>query len=766
MSNDYINLKINGRLFPLWIMSNFKKYQIPPIEHIEGHDPCKEEKTKLELRKYQKFIGSYLDFRGPYKEMLIYHGLGSGKTASAINVYNILYNYTPGWNVFILIKASLEKNPWLSDINTWLEKDDKDIRFGNIKFIHYDSPFADKDFIDTVRKSDSSKNSLYIIDEVHNFINNVYNNMTSKMGRRAQTIYDYIVQEKKENDMTRILLLSGTPAINNPYEIALIFNLLRPGIFPKTETRFNELYITQGTYKTLDPAKKNMFQRRIMGLVSYNIGASPDLFATKRPYFRRLPMTKFQQRIYEGYEFKEEQMERKRLHNKLATGTYKSYTRQSCNFVFPYVSQDINGDRRPRPNNFRLTDKEANMFQEGRDDTLKEKKVDTTLYEKAIEMFLTGVDNYWDKMNQKDITNGRTILDDIEDYKNKYNMKFADFWIKQKNKSELVKNFYDCSPKMTVICFTMVRSEGPVIFYSNYVRIEGIDIFKLYLKYFGYTNYNDAEGRDNFRYIEYHGGIKDKSQREIIRKVFNDINNKDGKIVKVILISPIGTEGITLRNVRQVHILEPYWNEVRIQQLIGRAVRMRVHCDLPPEKRFVDIYRYVVVRTNGKWTTDEEISEIAKSKDNLISSFLDLLKEVAVDCMLFKNQNMLAEKYKCFNFNEPSLFDKQIGPAYREDLYYDEKINNGLNSMNSMVKKIKVIEIQAVHKDQTIESDKIIYSKPKQYWYSTETGVVYDHDMDYPIGKITIDINGIPNKLDKDTYIIDYMISIPHIDAL
>ena len=110
--NIYPDLKINGRLFPLWIMNNFKKYQIEPIIRKEGEDPCNKktdltvEENIVELRKYQAFIGSYLDYKSPYKNILIYHGLGSGKTASAINIYNLLYNYNPNWNVFILTKAA------------------------------------------------------------------------------------------------------------------------------------------------------------------------------------------------------------------------------------------------------------------------------------------------------------------------------------------------------------------------------------------------------------------------------------------------------------------------------------------------------------------------------------------------------------------------------------------------------------------------------------------------------------------------------------
>ena len=92
-SQNYIDLKINGRLFPLWILSNFKKYALPPIERKDGEDPCNKKSSGdvHELRKYQAFIGSILDYRSIYHNALVYHGLGAGKTVAAINVYNILY---------------------------------------------------------------------------------------------------------------------------------------------------------------------------------------------------------------------------------------------------------------------------------------------------------------------------------------------------------------------------------------------------------------------------------------------------------------------------------------------------------------------------------------------------------------------------------------------------------------------------------------------------------------------------------------------------
>ena len=73
-----------------------------------------------------------------------------------------------------------------------------------------------------------------------------------------------------------------------------------------------------------------------------------------------------------------------------------------------------------------------------------------------------------------------------------------------------------------------------------------------------------------------------------------------GNLIKLIMISPSGAEGINLSNCRQVHIMEPFWNEVRIEQVIGRAIRQCEHKDLPMKERTVDVFRYKMIRNSGK----------------------------------------------------------------------------------------------------------------------------------------------------------------------
>lgn len=394
-----------------------------------------------------------------------------------------------------------------------------------------------------------------------------------------------------------------------------------------------------------------------------------------------------------------------------------------------------------------------------------------------LDKFKNTFDNYLEEIYKKELGSKKNILNDIENF-SKYET-FEEYWENSKTKSELILRLYESSAKFVNIIFYVMRSPGPVLIYSNYVQMEGIDMLKVYLKYFGFDTFKNPNSKDYFRYGEFHGDITREVKKETL-KLERDPENAYGKYIKILLFSPAGAEGISLESVRQVHITEPYWHEVRIIQMIGRAIRQCSHKFLNVKERHVDIYRYRSVKHNVKTieiiegqtsrkekkiiedpnelkTVDFEIQELASSKNNLISNFLDAVKEVAIDCELFKSHNMMASKYRCFQFNEISLFDKNIGPAYKDDIIEDMKISNGSNSTNSITIKVKVIKIKGVieNNDNDIQN----------YWYNPDEGVVYDFDLNYPIGKVKYNDDGIPEKLDKETYRIE-IINIPLIKNL
>jgi hypothetical protein len=154
----------------------------------------------------------------------------------------------------------------------------------------------------------------------------------------------------------------------------------------------------------------------------------------------------------------------------------------------------------------------------------------------------------------------------------------------------------------------------------------------------------------------------------------------------------------------------------------------------------------------------KKMENISRKKNNLLLSFIEAVKESAVDCELFKAHNMMGSKYKCFQFNEDALFEKPIGPAFQNNINYDLKSDNGSNAKDTNRVKIKVIKIKAVKK-----VDDNSYSKDFDCWFNELTSVVYDNELYYPIGKIGKDLDGNLLMLENDVYIIDDVIDIPKI---
>lgn len=135
--------------------------------------------------------------------------------------------------------------------------------------------------------------------------------------------------------------------------------------------------------------------------------------------------------------------------------------------------------------------------------------------------------------------------------------------------------------------------------------------------------------------------------RLLIQDIFNSEANKHGEIIALLLISSTGAEGLDLKNVRHIHIIEPYWNWGRIEQIIFRGVRNDSHIALPADEKNVQPYIYIAIPpateklSNGLYpeTTDSELYHESIANQALIISFINAIREVSIECMANADKN-------------------------------------------------------------------------------------------------------------------------------
>jgi hypothetical protein len=253
-----------------------------------GDISCDELKQgdNISLLQHQKVVRDYLNLYTPYRGVLLYHSLGAGKSASSIAIAE---GFKSEKRIFILLPASLKTNywteikkygdplfkrnqywefisitdkndalvpilakslqistdevrkrkgAWMVDVNKpsnfdTLPSEDKatiDIQIQEMvnnkyKNIHYNANNLNS-IIKTMIKQGNGANpfdhSVVVIDEAHNFVSKIVNKL-----KTASSIYSQLYHLLMDATDCRIVLLSGTPILNYPNEMGVMFNLLR-----------------------------------------------------------------------------------------------------------------------------------------------------------------------------------------------------------------------------------------------------------------------------------------------------------------------------------------------------------------------------------------------------------------------------------------------------------------------------------------------------------------------------------------------------------
>ena len=509
------------------------------------------------------------------------------------------------------------------------------------------------------------------------------------------------------------------------YNLNVDYTIEKHTALPNDQDSFMRLFYDEGSENIKNI---NLFKRRIVGLVSHYKTFKKDLMPeVTREEVIEIPMSDYQFLQYSAVRHDEiEQDKSSKKKGKTATkvksdagtpsprkgkkeniltqkSSYRAYSRMRCSFVFP---ENI---ERPRPGVGGSELKQIESEQEQDIDDVVNSIEDADIVNKDKEYEVAKAE----------------CLHKLNDTKYEY--------LIQGDSERLLKY----SPKYDVIINKIKSVHGSSFIYTEYRTLEGIAVFSIVLK---------ANGFSEFRLEQNHLGewhIRPTLPEDIgkpkfafwsgdeesglMLKIFNndwdslpttlktdveslDINNIRGDIIKTILTTKKGAEGISLHNVRQVHIIEPYWNPVRLEQVKGRAIRTGSHLNLPEKDRNVELYIYLSVMTPdqlksdktlqddsaGK-TSDQVLFDISQKKLKIMQTLLNAIKEVSIDCSL----NILETQdstlpFKCINSSssdpheysyKPNIYDERDDSAQKRA----EKTISWLGTVVNIPKYGKVV---------------------------------------------------------------------------
>ena len=386
------------------------------------------------------------------------------------------------------------------------------------------------------------------------------------------------------------------------------------------------------------------------------------------------------------------------------------------------------------------------------------------------------LDNMDNNFEQEDLQDIKKELNQIKD--TSYSIRI------QQALSELDKNsskylsqdkLNTYSPKFLTMLNNILdySNKGIHLIYSQFKTLEGIGIFKLVLKENGFAEFKlkksttgeyifniDPDDIGKPMFASY-SGDETPEEREIIKNVLNsnwkvvpsnivtqlktiNPNNFYGEVIKVLMITSSGAEGISLKNVRYVHITEPYWHPVRNQQVIGRARRICSHSELPKELQTVEVFLYLMKFTEKQLesisidlklndvskkdkkrvlTSDEFLFEISSIKEELNKELLNNVKKSAMDCSIHSRSSS-KEKITCFTIGNatddkmmyvPDITTQDTDKVMQLNkkkvaikLYKIRNTNYGLDKENN-----KVYDYDAYTKGELIHIGKLISEKGK-----------------------------------------------------
>ena len=215
------------------------------------------------------------------------------------------------------------------------------------------------------------------------------------------------------------------------------------------------------------------------------------------------------------------------------------------------------------------------------------------------------------------------------------------------------------SAKFVSILRSIESGSGVCLVYSNFVAL-GARLFAMALEEHGYTSYSGTSllanpsyaGNSKGKYILLTSDISEADISRLLSAVKNP-RNRDGSQIRVVVAGPIVSEGVDFRYMRQIHVVDPWWNMSRMEQVVGRGLRTCSHQILPFEDQNCTVYFHVVRTDDGKECFDEYTYRTkVEQKATKIARVRKVMAESAMDCPLQNQINTLPEDWKNLEVNQ------------------------------------------------------------------------------------------------------------------
>jgi len=732
-----------------WVLPNRIYFNKWVYQQFHPSKYTSKEKGAFDADPSQRLVRDFLQYDSPYRGLLVYHGLGTGKTCTSILSTESFIQHKS--KIVVMTPASLENNYrkelkkcsqtggllrkkwtkvqlqfpkdqtvydslkkmfgftksfidkhqqtlWLPYLPKELPKEriisePTSIRSMSVEdkakvediyeyiidqrylFLHYNG-LTNKKLDELEKKNEFNKDifddTIVVIDEVHTFISRVVNG-----GKIARRIYNMLISKPN----LKLILLSGTPVINQPFELCFTLNLLRGSMKEYTVSMLKdeEMPSLEVIKEALDKEKVLPFIDEIridQGNQQIKFTLMPSGFIHKEKDSVEIIKSP---KIYDTDEWMDKMIRKLKKHIKV-----NARVKKEEHTSLPDRREDFTDFffDRTDPENPTIKQENYNLFMKRITGIVSYFKIsDATAFPEKLPMIYQSVPMSPTQFTYYvEVRNTEIKKDELQ--KKKAARRQGEVDIFKTNSSYRAFSRMACNYVFPEKIKRPFPSEIHAKFLKRELDIqeeeEGIeskeklptgDVMKEYEK----------ELSQALQALEDNG---DKNKTDMIINLFNadmrflpstiqkqlqdakQTENLRGKLASLLMITQSGAEGLNLRNVRNVYILEPFWNQVRIDQVIGRAIRKGSHLELPEDERNVQVTMFLAsfTKTQAKanktiqfkdnaLTTDENIRDLALKKDKIIQQFLQLVKANAVDCVFNANKNQpRMDGYTCFAY--------------------------------------------------------------------------------------------------------------------